>query len=81
MDNISYTYFQVLKQTIMTTVYGVTFFGARLQIQGQLEDLNFPSQHVSSAAIYLAKKTFFCLEKMFTSTKVIQVRKFHVFTN
>ena len=58
----------------MTTVYGVTFFGARLQIYGQLEAVDFPSQHLMAASLYLAKKTFLCLEKMFTSTKLIQVR-------
>lgn len=28
---------KVIKQTIMTTVYGVTPYGAKLQIKGQLE--------------------------------------------
>ena len=29
---------QVVKQTVMTSVYGVTFVGARKQIQNVLED-------------------------------------------
>ena len=31
---------KVIKQTIMTTVYGVTKFGAKLQIAKQLKGLN-----------------------------------------
>lgn len=29
-------YWQVIKQTVMTNVYGVTYVGAREQIEGQL---------------------------------------------
>ena len=66
---------QVIKQTIMTTVYGVTKYGARQQIRGQLEDIgDFPQKHVWSSMAYLTDKTFFSLQKMFTSTKQIQVR-------
>ena len=58
----------------MTTVYGVTAYGAREQIRGQLRDRDsFPEAAVKEAAAYLTTKTFKCLEQMFTSTKLIQV--------
>lgn len=59
----------------MTTVYGVTPYGARLQIEGQLKDLEeFPQDQVNVAKHYLTEKTFLSLEKMFTSARQIQVR-------
>ena len=59
----------------MTTVYGVTPFGARQQIRRQLDDIDeFPKEHSLKAAAYLADKTFTCLQEMFTSTKQIQVQ-------
>ncbi|KAK2167285.1 hypothetical protein LSH36_30g07019 [Paralvinella palmiformis] len=64
---------KVIKQTIMTTVYGVTKYGARQQIRRQLEDLtDFPQEHVWASMAYLTDKTFYCLQQMFTSTKHIQ---------
>ncbi|XP_063243144.1 DNA-directed RNA polymerase, mitochondrial [Bacillus rossius redtenbacheri] len=64
---------KVIKQTVMTTVYGVTRFGARLQIVRQLKDIdNFPKDSIWSASSYLVVKTFESLREMFTSTKEIQ---------
>ncbi|XP_060878256.1 DNA-directed RNA polymerase, mitochondrial [Metopolophium dirhodum] len=64
---------KVIKQTVMTTVYGVTRFGARLQIAKQLKDIeSFPKDKVWSASTYLVAKTFESLREMFTSTKEIQ---------
>ncbi|XP_064077870.1 DNA-directed RNA polymerase, mitochondrial-like [Macrobrachium nipponense] len=63
---------KVIKQTVMTTVYGVTRFGARLQIERQLKDLDFPPNRVWAASQYLVQKTFHSLEQMFTSAKEIQ---------
>ncbi|KAB0793054.1 hypothetical protein PPYR_12674 [Photinus pyralis] len=64
---------KVIKQTIMTTVYGVTRFGARLQIAKQLKDIeNFPKEHVWAASSYLTGRTFDSLRSMFTSTREIQ---------
>ncbi|KAK8402805.1 hypothetical protein O3P69_000847 [Scylla paramamosain] len=64
---------KVIKQTVMTTVYGVTRYGARLQIEKQLKALDgFPASQRWAASHYLVHKTFLCLEKMFTSTKEIQ---------
>jgi len=57
----------------MTTVYGVTKYGARQQIRGQLEGIeDFPQKHTWEASFYLTDKTFKCLQQMFTSTKDIQ---------
>lgn len=64
---------KVIKQTVMTTVYGVTRYGARLQIEKQLKDLeDFPRPLVARAASYLTKKTFNSLGEMFTSATMIQ---------
>nr|CAD7259066.1 unnamed protein product [Timema shepardi] len=64
---------KVIKQTVMTTVYGVTRFGARLQIAKQLKDIeDFPKEFVWPASTYLVMKTFESLQEMFTSTKEIQ---------
>ena len=48
---------KVVKQTVMTTVYGVTFVGARDQIERQLKERkDIPHEKVWAAASYLAKK-------------------------
>ena len=66
---------QVIKQTIMTTVYGVTRYGARQQIRRQLDDIaDFPQRYSWEASFYLTDKTFKSLQEMFSSTKEIQVR-------
>ncbi|XP_037513108.1 DNA-directed RNA polymerase, mitochondrial [Rhipicephalus sanguineus] len=64
---------KVVKQTVMTVVYGVTRFGAHLQILKQLKDLDdFPQEHCWAAAHYLVQKTFLSLQQMFTATREIQ---------
>ncbi|KAL0128377.1 hypothetical protein PUN28_003577 [Cardiocondyla obscurior] len=64
---------KVMKQTVMTTVYGVTKFGAKLQIARQLSDLkDFDQKYMWSGSIYLVDKTFMALQSMFTSAKEIQ---------
>ncbi|XP_062545891.1 DNA-directed RNA polymerase, mitochondrial [Armigeres subalbatus] len=64
---------KVIKQTVMTTVYGVTRFGARKQIARQLEYIDdFPKEWVWSASSYLTVKTFNALSEMFTSAREIQ---------
>ncbi len=48
---------KVVKQTVMTTVYGVTFVGAREQIERQLKDRgDIPFEECYRAAAYLAKQ-------------------------
>lgn len=63
---------KVIKQTVMTTVYNVTLYGAKLQILRQLEDNNFPSDRALEASTYLAAKTFQSIREIFTSAKLIQ---------
>ncbi|CAL4068042.1 unnamed protein product, partial [Meganyctiphanes norvegica] len=64
---------KVIKQTVMTTVYGVTHYGAKLQIEKQLKALDdYPADKRFGGASYLCSKTFESLEQMFTSTKEIQ---------
>jgi hypothetical protein len=71
-------FLQVVKQTVMTIVYGVTRYGAKAQIQGQLADIkNFPPNKSWPAAAYLAGKTFDSIKQMFTSARQIQVDKRH----
>uniref|UniRef100_A0A1L8DGQ1 DNA-directed RNA polymerase n=2 Tax=Nyssomyia neivai TaxID=330878 RepID=A0A1L8DGQ1_9DIPT len=64
---------KVIKQTVMTTVYGVTRYGARLQIARQLKDIeDFPKDFVWQASSYLTVKTFESLREMFKSAREIQ---------
>jgi DNA-directed RNA polymerase, mitochondrial len=50
---------KVVKQTVMTTVYGVTFVGAREQIEKQLKDRgDIPMEHCYFASVYLAKQVW-----------------------
>ncbi|EKM52814.1 uncharacterized protein PHACADRAFT_261459 [Phanerochaete carnosa HHB-10118-sp] len=64
---------KVVKQTVMTTVYGVTFIGARDQIERQLRDRrDLPAEECWLAAAYLAKITLACIGDLFTGAKHIQ---------
>ena len=63
---------KTIKQTIMTTVYGVTPYGARLQVEARLKEIGFPKEHIWNCSRYLATSTLFCLEEMFVATKKIQ---------
>jgi len=64
---------KVVKQTVMTTVYGVTKYGASLQIAKQLKDIDdFPLSQVDPASKYLAHKTFESLNELFTASQEIQ---------
>ena len=68
---------KVVKQTVMTNVYGVTFIGAKRQVRKQLESLlpNFPdtkSMNIGLAANYVARKIFKTLASMFNGAHDIQ---------
>lgn len=64
---------KVVKTTVMTYVYGVTVYGAKLQIFKNMKDLkDFPEEHRWKASLYLTQKVFLSILKMFKSTKAIQ---------
>ncbi|KAL8824519.1 MAG: hypothetical protein Q9191_005000 [Dirinaria sp. TL-2023a] len=68
---------KVVKQTVMTNVYGVTFIGAKLQVRKQLDQIfaDSLSPHrvsVEDMAQYVAKKIFEALSHMFNGAHDIQ---------
>ncbi|XP_070601106.1 DNA-directed RNA polymerase, mitochondrial [Erythrolamprus reginae] len=64
---------KVVKQTVMTVVYGVTQYGGRLQIEKQLKELeNFPKEDVWQGSKYLVRLVFQSLSKMFAGSREIQ---------
>lgn len=68
---------KVVKQTVMTNVYGVTFIGAKQQVRKQLDAAlptfpDTPAVNRSTAAGYIAKKIFASLAKMFNGAHDIQ---------
>ncbi|XP_074491779.1 DNA-directed RNA polymerase, mitochondrial isoform X1 [Sebastes fasciatus] len=64
---------KVVKQTVMTVVYGVTRYGGRLQIEKRLKEIDeFPKEHVWDASHYLVRMVFSGLKEMFTGTREIQ---------
>ncbi|KAI0111392.1 DNA/RNA polymerase [Daldinia grandis] len=68
---------KVVKQTVMTNVYGVTFVGAKAQVQKQL-DMAYPDIRqetgipVSILASYVAAEVFKALSTMFRGAHDIQ---------
>lgn len=66
---------QVVKQTVMTTVYGVTWVGGREQIQRQLTDQGiFKEEDIFRASAYLTTLVFMSLGQIFERARKIQVR-------
>lgn len=64
---------KIVKQTVMTYVYGVTKYGAKLQVLKRLkDDSKFPEAHKVTASLYISEKIFLSIRKMFTQTRVIQ---------
>lgn len=67
---------KVVKQTVMTNVYGVTFVGARAQVQKQLDAIMRNQSECSvdnyQLAAYIAKKIFLALATMFQGAQAIQ---------
>ncbi|KAK4279980.1 hypothetical protein QN277_011668 [Acacia crassicarpa] len=64
---------KLVKQTVMTSVYGVTYVGARDQIMRRLKDRGAISdnQQLFIAACYAAKVTLTALEEMFQAARSI----------
>jgi DNA-directed RNA polymerase len=67
---------KIVKQTVMTSVYGVTFIGARKQIQKQLRDKEFLDQgddrEVYDASHYIASLTLDCIRDLFSGAHEIK---------
>ncbi|KAI0753612.1 DNA/RNA polymerase [Fomes fomentarius] len=64
---------KVVKQTVMTTVYGVTFIGARDQIERQLRERgDMLPETCWLAAAYLARKVLASIGDLFKGAKEIQ---------
>nr|XP_033811524.1 DNA-directed RNA polymerase, mitochondrial [Geotrypetes seraphini] len=64
---------KVVKQTVMTVVYGVTRYGGRLQIERRLKEIdNFPQVYTWEASHYLVRQVFNSLRQMFSGTREIQ---------
>ncbi|KAF5391949.1 hypothetical protein D9757_003234 [Collybiopsis confluens] len=65
---------KIVKQTVMTTVYGVTYVGARDQIERQLKlTKQIPEEDVWAASAYLTKVVLNCIGDLFTGAKDIQL--------
>ncbi|KAG0141584.1 hypothetical protein CROQUDRAFT_51483 [Cronartium quercuum f. sp. fusiforme G11] len=64
---------KVVKQTVMTTVYGVTFVGAREQIRRQLKDLGvIPVPNLYISAAYVATLVLRSIGEVFRGAVAIQ---------
>ncbi|KAL8690701.1 MAG: hypothetical protein Q9218_003913 [Villophora microphyllina] len=68
---------KVVKQTVMTNVYGVTFMGAQLQVIKQLKELypdfpRTPTVNRSQAGLYIVRKIFMALANIFNGAHDIQ---------
>ncbi|GAA5880749.1 hypothetical protein JCM8547_008958 [Rhodosporidiobolus lusitaniae] len=64
---------KVVKQTVMTTVYGVTFIGAKNQIQRQLKDRgDIPAEHLYTCALYLGRLVLDSIGDIFKGATGIQ---------
>ena len=63
---------RIIKQTVMTSVYGVTFIGARQQIANALKDRGVLTEDTRyQASVYLARATFDSIGEMFTGARSI----------
>lgn len=64
---------KIVKQTVMTNVYGVTMFGARQQIQDRLKEFNVvSSESYKDARAYIAMAVFNSLGRLFDNAQRIQ---------
>ena len=65
---------QVVKQTVMTRVYGVTRMGMYKQVRKNLQDdETFPQEYASEGANYIASQLTQVMLEMFSSSTNIQV--------
>lgn len=62
---------KVVKQTVMTNVYGVTYIGATQQIHKQLQNV-FSEEESYTLSTYLTKHVFSCMRELFEGAHLIQ---------
>lgn len=74
-----------MKQTVMTSVYGVTYVGARDQIKRRLKERNAIDDDTKlfSAACYAAKVKavgmfVFCFEMSYSSWKILSMEELKI---
>ncbi|CAB5354995.1 unnamed protein product [Rhizophagus irregularis] len=64
---------KIVKQPVMTSVYGVTFIGARLQIESRLKERqDIPQEKIRDLSLYITRLVFECLGEMFYGARAIQ---------
>ena len=64
---------KVVKQTVMTTVYGVTFIGAKKQIEKQLKERgDIPAEHLYMCSLYLGRIVLDSIGDVFKGATAIQ---------
>ncbi|KAK9477374.1 hypothetical protein V1514DRAFT_309500 [Lipomyces japonicus] len=64
---------KIVKQSVMTNVYGVTFIGARAQILSRLKELEkIPERQLWDAASYLTRLVFSVVRNLFNGAHLIQ---------
>ncbi|KAF9112388.1 DNA-directed RNA polymerase [Mortierella sp. AM989] len=64
---------KIVKQTVMTNVYGVTFIGARTQIENRLKETEgIPGDQVRALSTYLTQQVFASIGEMFAGARAIQ---------
>ena len=64
---------KVVKQPVMTEVYGVTVIGARLQVETQLKELvDWPNRELFEASMYIVRLLSKSMMEMFQNAKAIQ---------
>ena len=64
---------KLVKQTVMTSVYGVTYVGARQQIQNRLKERGAEHSEANRYAManYAARRTLDALQTMFTNARAV----------
>lgn len=64
---------KIVKQPVMTNVYGVTNYGAQRQIRERLKEFGIvPVADYAKAANYISKKVFHALDKLFSTARQLQ---------
>ncbi|VEU20933.1 DEKNAAC101802 [Brettanomyces naardenensis] len=63
---------KLVKQTVMTSVYGVTYVGARAQITKRLKEIDFDEDEIAKCSVYLTDKVFKAIRELFDGAHAIQ---------